>query len=171
VCKVCVETLQRCWHYLDFLARRLLDRVKMYQSPLSSKERVQQRTVEQVVDVPVPQVVEEVIEVAKVIPQERVQQRTVEQVVDVPVPQIVEEILEQVVDVPVPQVVEEVVEIAKVIPQERVQQRTVEQVVDVPVPVPVPMAPPCATPSCGVAMPEIVAMPAPTRKLQQPHGC
>merc|ERR1712032_947958 len=45
--------------------------------------------VEQVVDVPVPQVVEEVVQVAKIIPQERVQQRTVEQVVDVPVPQVV----------------------------------------------------------------------------------
>merc|ERR1712032_363258 len=57
-----------------------------------SQERVQQRTVEQVVDVPVPQVVEEIVEIAKIIPQERVQQRTVEQVVDVPVPQVVEEI-------------------------------------------------------------------------------
>ena len=34
----------------------------------------------------VPQVVDEIIEVVRLIPQERVQQRTVEQIVHVPVP-------------------------------------------------------------------------------------
>ena len=40
----------------------------------------------------VPQVMEEIGEVVRSIPQERVQQRTVEQIVHVPVPQVVEEI-------------------------------------------------------------------------------
>merc|ERR1712032_294706 len=78
--------------------------------------------------------VEEVVQVAKIIPQERVQQRTVEQVVDVPVPQVVEEIVEQVVDVPVPQTVEEVVQVPQVQVQEKIVQRAVEQVVQVPLP-------------------------------------
>eukprot|EP00971_Amphidinium_carterae_P180775 3585682-Amphidinium_carterae.1 len=59
--------------------------------------------VEQIVDVPVPQTVEEIINVPKIIPQERVQNRTVEMVVDVPVPQTVEEI----------------VTVPKIIPQEK----------------------------------------------------
>ena len=47
-----------------------------------------------VTDVPVPQVVEEILEVIKVIPQERVSERVVEQIVDVPVLRFVEEIVE-----------------------------------------------------------------------------
>ena len=42
----------------------------------------------------VPQVVDEIIEVVRLIPQERVQQRNVEQIVHVPVPQVVGEIVE-----------------------------------------------------------------------------
>ena len=60
------------------------------------QERIQQRIVEQIVDVPVPQVVEEILEVIKVIPQERVSERIVEQIVDVPVPQVMEEIVKVV---------------------------------------------------------------------------
>ena len=74
------------------------------------------RQVEQIVDVPVPQVVEEVVQVDRIVPQERVQQRTVEQIVEVPVPQMVEE----VVHVPQIQV------------QERIVQNIVEQIVEVP---------------------------------------
>ena len=83
---------------------------------LQTVERIEE--IVQTVQRPVEQIVEQRVEVPKIIPQERVQQRTVEQIVDVPVPQVVEEI----------------VEVAKIIPQERVQQRTVEQVIDVPVP-------------------------------------
>ena len=42
----------------------------------------------------VPQVVDEIIEVVRLIPQERVQQRNVEQIVHVPVPQVVGETVE-----------------------------------------------------------------------------
>ena len=56
------------------------------------QERIQLRIVELIFDVPVPQVVEEILEVIKVIPQERI----VEQIVDVPVLQVFEEIVEVV---------------------------------------------------------------------------
>ena len=80
-------------------------------------------------DVPVPQFVEEILEVIKVIPQERESERVVEQIFDVPVLQV----LEEIVDVPVSQVVEEILEVFKVIPQERVLVFIVGQIVDVPV--------------------------------------
>ena len=44
----------------------------------------------------VPQVMKEVGEVVRLIPQERIPERIVEQIVDVPVPLIVEEIVEVV---------------------------------------------------------------------------
>eukprot|EP00971_Amphidinium_carterae_P172822 3425841-Amphidinium_carterae.1 len=65
------------------------------------------RNVEQILDVPVPQTVEEIVNVPKIVPQERVQNRVVEQIVDVPVPQTVEEI----------------VNVPKIVPQERKQNR------------------------------------------------
>ena len=40
------------------------------------QERVQQRTVEQIVHVPVPKVVEEIAGVVQIIPQERISKRT-----------------------------------------------------------------------------------------------
>ena len=48
----------------------------------------------------IPQVVDEIIEVVRLIPPERVQQRTVEQNVHVPVPQVVEETAEVVQIIP-----------------------------------------------------------------------
>ena len=76
-----------------------------------------------------PQVVEEILEVIKVISQERESERIVVLIFDVPVLQVLEEIV-----VAVSQVVEEILEVFKVIPQERVSEFFVEQVVDVPVP-------------------------------------
>ena len=46
------------------------------------------------------QVMAEIVEVVRLIPQERVQQRTVEQIVDVAVPQVVKEIVEVVQIIP-----------------------------------------------------------------------
>ena len=69
-----------------------------------------------------PQVVEEILEVIKVISQERESEFFVEQIFDVPVLQVLEEI------------VEEILEVIKVIPQEWVSEFFVEQIVDVPVP-------------------------------------
>ena len=75
------------------------------------QERVLNRTLEQIVDVLVPQITEDNLPVI----QERVQNCTPEQIVDVLVPQIMEDSL-------------------PVVPQERVQHRTQEQMVDVLVP-------------------------------------
>ena len=119
---------------------------------LVPQERVQDRTPEQIVDVPVPQITEDSL---PFVPQERVQNSTPEQIVVVPVPQIMEDSSpfvpqarvqnrtpEQIVDVPVPQLMEAIVDVVPSPPQERVQNRTPErvqnrtpeQIVDVPVP-------------------------------------
>ena len=55
------------------------------------KERVQQRTVENIVDVSVRRVQAQIVEVVKVFPQDRISKQIVEQIVDVLVPQIVED--------------------------------------------------------------------------------
>ena len=65
----------------------------------------------------VPQVMEEIVEVVRLIPQERVQQPTVEQIVDFSGPQVVEEI----------------VEVVQIIHQERISERIIDRIVDVPV--------------------------------------
>ena len=65
----------------------------------------------------VPQVVDEIVEVVRLILQERVQQRAVE----------------QIVHVPVPQVVEEKAGVVQIIHQERISKRIVDRIVDVPV--------------------------------------
>ena len=59
-----------------------------------SEDRIQQRTVEQIVDVPFPQAVEELAEVFRVYSQDRTQQRAVEQTIDTPATSLVEMIVE-----------------------------------------------------------------------------
>ena len=66
---------------------------------LVPQERVRQWTVEQV---PMPQFLEETVEVVRLIPQERVQWID-DEMVEVPIPQIVEETGEESVDVQVPE--------------------------------------------------------------------
>ena len=51
---------------------------------------------EQIVDVPVPRIWEQSVEVIKVIPEEWMSKRIVQQIVDVPVPQIPKQIVEVV---------------------------------------------------------------------------
>ena len=65
----------------------------------------------------VPQVMEEIVEIVRLIPQERVQQCTVEQIVDDHVPRVVEEIAE----------------VVQIILLERILERIVDRIVDVPV--------------------------------------
>eukprot|EP00971_Amphidinium_carterae_P242957 4824065-Amphidinium_carterae.2 len=60
------------------------------------QERVMNRTVEMVVDVPVPETVEEIANVPKIIPK-KVMNSMVEQILNVPVPQTAEEIVNVVV--------------------------------------------------------------------------
>ena len=79
---------------------------------VSSRDQILQCTVEQVLDVPVP----EMVEVPKTISQDKIQQR----------------IVEQIMDVPVPQVMKELVEVSKVFPQDRVQQCFTEQTIETP---------------------------------------
>ena len=47
-----------------------------------SHERIQQRTVEEIFEFPVQQIMENIVEVVQIIPQERVSERVVEQIVD-----------------------------------------------------------------------------------------
>ena len=94
---------------------------------LVPRERVQNRTPEQIVDVSVPPVMEDGLHL---VPQERVLNRTREQLVDVPVPQFMEAAVEnrvgeQIVDSLVPPIMEAVLPSA---PQERVQNLTQELV-------------------------------------------
>ena len=62
-----------------------------------SQDRIQQRTVEHVVDVPFPQAVEELAEVFRVCSKDRIQQRAVEQTFDTPATSLVEMIGEALV--------------------------------------------------------------------------
>ena len=50
----------------------------------SSRDRSLQCTVEQSLDVPVPEMVRQLVEAPKTVPQDRIRQRTVEQIVDTP---------------------------------------------------------------------------------------
>ena len=52
--------------------------------------------IEQIVDVPVPRILEQHVDVIKVIPEEWMSKRIVQQIVDVPVPQIPKQIVEVV---------------------------------------------------------------------------
>ena len=65
----------------------------------------------------IPQIMEEIGEVVRLIPQERVQQRTVEQIVHVPVPQVAEEIAG----------------VVQIIHRECISKRIIDRIVDVPV--------------------------------------
>ena len=90
-----------------------MDAIADYQDLFNTDERI----VEETIDVPIPQVTEETVEVAKHIPREWVQIYTVEQFVAVPVPWIRAE----------------TVEVIHFTPQDRISDR-LEQTVDVAVP-------------------------------------
>ena len=108
------------------------------------QERGPERIPKQVVDIPVPPVMEEIMAVGqeevKWAPTERVQQPTVEQV-PMPVPRSMEVTVDVAlvphergapVDAPMPHVLEETVQAGRLVPHERVEQRTAKQIVDVP---------------------------------------
>ena len=83
---------------------------------LASRDRASQDSVERVLDVPVPEMVEQLVKLQKIVSEDGIQQRTVEQIVDVPVPQAVEELAE----------------VFRVFSQDRIQQCAVEQTIDTP---------------------------------------
>ena len=95
---------------------------------------------EEIVDTSVPQIQGQIDEIGKVILQDRVPERVVEQIIPVPqimdemvevihlVPKQIREDIDGEIFVLVPQVMEETTETAKIIPQKRVQNSTVEQI-------------------------------------------
>ena len=104
------------------------------------KERLQKRTKEQIVEVPVPQSQEELAEVSSLTPQEHTSGRMVElrkEIGDV-IKRISQErnsecIVKEIIDSPIPHIRDSRAEVVTVIPK-RVEQRTGELLVDVPVP-------------------------------------
>ena len=85
---------------------------------LTPHERVQRPAARHIVDVPVPQILEGIVEVASLVPQACVQQRMDEQLVDVPIPQHMGDIVEDF----------------EVVSQEQIPQRICGPIVDLPVP-------------------------------------
>ena len=110
----------------------------------------ERRLARRIADVLVPQIMEEIVEIVKVIFQEQIAERICEQIVDVDGSQVAEQdtevpktpsrdrtlqcAAEQIPNVPVLEMVEQLVEVPETISQDRIQQRTVEQIVDFPVP-------------------------------------
>ena len=72
---------------------------------VSSRDRISQYTIEQTLDVPMPEMVKQLVEVPKTISQNRIQQRTMKQIVDDPVVQVVQipqvHVVEKTAEIPV----------------------------------------------------------------------
>ena len=71
---------------------------------------------EQILDVPVPETVKQLVEVPETISEDSIQQQ----------------IVKHTFGIPVPQVMEELVEFSKVFPQDRVQQSSADQTIETP---------------------------------------
>ena len=87
-------------------------------------------TSEETVDMPVPQIQGQSVEVVKTTPRERASERDVEHIVDVPVPQVMEETMEVMQSVPREQIQEhilEIVEVIQLVPRRQVQECIVEE--------------------------------------------
>ena len=83
----------------------------------TAEERVQQRVGEQIVELPVPQMMEETVDVVRLVPQICVHQRIDEQMVEVTTPQMWEDLVGEFHDAP----------------QEQCMERICDQIVDVSV--------------------------------------
>ena len=84
--------VKRAWVSVYFWQLQRYDVLET--SPSSSYPGIQEQTVEQIVDIPVPHFMENIVEVVQIVPQERVLIRTVEQIVDTPTLQSQDEIVE-----------------------------------------------------------------------------
>ena len=148
-----VPTVQTMQKTVEGSLVQLLDRVvdvpvmmqRQVQCPSMPQERIQWRTVEETIDVPVPQMKEEFADAVQHSLQERVQSSTVEQSFDVSDPRILEEIVEviqlipqdrmsdciveQTVNIPSPEKIQQVIQ---VIPQGQTSECVVEQTVNIP---------------------------------------
>ena len=119
--------------------------------PHNSANMVAERCLaRRIADVFVPLIMEEIVEIVKVVFHERIAERICEQIVDVYVPRAVEQVTEvpktssrdrtlqctaeQSLDVLVPEMAKQLVEAPETVSRDRIQQRTVEQIVDAPVP-------------------------------------
>ena len=112
---------------------------------LLPRERIPERTCEQVVDIRVRLAVEQVLELPKNSSQDRNLQGTVEQTLDDLVLEMVKQLVKLpktdgiqqrimacIAEIPVPQVVEELVKVSKVFPKDGIQQRFAERTMDTP---------------------------------------
>ena len=103
---------------------------------VSSRDRISQYTIEQTLDVPMPEMVKQLVEVPKTISQNRIQQRTMKQIVDDPVVQVVQipqvHVVEKTVEIPQLDVIEKIIETSKTFSQNRVQQRFGKQTIEPP---------------------------------------
>ena len=110
------------------------------------QKRIPERVVGQIDDVPVPQILNEIVEVVKAVknvPQERISEEIGEQIVDAPVSHSQPQILKEVV---------EVVKAVKNVPQEHISEKIGEQIDDDIVPVDQPGDQARRDPqACGVA--------------------
>ena len=113
-------------------------------TPLPQKQ-TSEKICEQIVDVHVPQIVGQVLEVPKTACRDRSLECTAEQILDVLVPEMAKQLVEvpetispdriqqrtveQIVDASVPHAVEELAEVFRVFSQDRIQQRTVGQTI------------------------------------------
>ena len=118
-----VPTIQPVQKTVEVPQVQFLDR--MIDVPIE-ETKILQRTTERVMDIPVPQVAEESIEMFNVLSQDHVQQRNVERTI------------EETIDVPVTRVMEKTIEGVKQIPQvqktvEVPQIQFIDEAVDVPV--------------------------------------
>ena len=102
---------------VDYLVPQILERT--VDAKGLSNERLQQRTGEPVVDVPVPQ--EQLVEVTQLSPQERIPDFIAEQGMDAPAPQNQVELTE-------------VIQVTQLVPQERIAGRLAEKSFDSPGP-------------------------------------
>jgi len=92
---------------------------------VTTQRRVNHRTVEHFIDVPIPQTVEEIVHVPRIV--DRVQE-----VPQLTIKYVKERLIEQIVEIPVPQTVEEIVEIPQIVQEERFVSRRVQQEIQVP---------------------------------------
>ena len=113
-------------------------------------ERGRPRLAQHIVDVLVPLIMKEIIEVLKIVFQEQISEKICKQIGDVHVPRVAEQdtevpktsnldrtlqcTAEQISDVPVPEMVKQLLEVPETVSQDRIKQRTVEEIVDAPVP-------------------------------------
>ena len=119
--------------------RRVWERGKLVEKAKTvSRSVIQQRTVEQIVDLPVakvvelvPQMVVQLVDVPKTLSRDRIRQRADERIDDIPVPKVLEaRVEERILDCMVEQIAEVLVQQM----EERVSERIVEQIADFSMP-------------------------------------